>query len=54
MENLGNKIEVKQVNNEKNYLECTSKPGYMSHKILDNSLVAICKSKLAFKRNKPA
>ena len=26
----------------------------MSHKIFDNNLVAICKSKLAFKLSKPA
>ena len=26
----------------------------MSHKIFDNKLVAICKSKLAFKLSKPA
>ena len=27
---------------------------YMSHKISDNNLVAICKSKLSLKLNKPA
>ena len=43
MENLRNRIHVKLVNNEKDYLKCTSKPSYMSHKIFDNNLVAICK-----------
>ena len=54
MENLSNRIDVKLVNNEKDSLECTSEPGYMSHKIFNNNLVAICKSKLAFRLNKPA
>ena len=53
MENLRNRIDVKLVNNEKDYLKCTSKSNYMSHKS-DNNLVAIRKSKLALKLNKPA
>ena len=47
MEILGNKIDLKLVNNESNYLKCISKPSYMSHKIFDNNLVAIRKSKVA-------
>ena len=54
MENLRNRINVKLVNNEKEYLTCTSKLSYMSHKIFDNNLVAKRKSKLALKLNKPA
>ena len=54
MENLRNRIDVKLVNNEKDYLKCTSKSTYMSHKIFDNNSVAIRKSKLALKLNKPA
>ena len=54
MENLRNLIDVKLVNNEKDYLKCTSKPSYMSHKIFDNNLVAIGKSKVSLKLNKPA
>ena len=54
MENVRNKINVKLVNKEKNYLKCTSKPSYMSHKIFDNNLVVMRKSKLALKLNKPA
>ena len=46
----GNRINIKLVNNEKDYLKCTSKPSYMSHK----NLVAIRKSKLALKLTKPA
>ena len=53
METLGNGIDVKLVNNKKHYLKRTSKPSYMLHKTFDNNLVAICKSKLALKLNKP-
>ena len=38
---------------EKIILKCTSKPSYMSHKTFDKNLVAIRKSKLALKLNKP-
>ena len=54
MENLRNKIDVKLVHNEKDYLKCTSKLSYLLHKIFENNLVAKCKSKLALKLNKPA
>ena len=54
MEKLRNRIDVKLVNNEKEYLKCTSKPSCISHKIFDNNLVAIRKTKLALNFNKPA
>ena len=54
MRNLRNKIDVKLVSNEKDYLKCTSKPSYMSHKIFENNLVAIRKSKDSLKLNKSA
>ena len=54
MENARNRIDVKLVNNEKYYLKRTSKQSYMLYKIFDNNLVAIRKSKLALKLNKPA
>ena len=54
MENFRNRINAKLVNNEKDYLKCTSKPSYMSQKIFRNNLFAICKSKLALKLNKRA
>ena len=50
MENLRNKIDVRIVNNKKDYW--TSKPSYMSHKIFDRNLVAICKSIVKWKLNK--
>ena len=54
MENLRNRIYVKQGNNEKDYLKCTSKPSYIFHKIFDNNLVTIQKSKVALKLSKAA
>ena len=51
MENLRNRINVKLVTNEKEYLKCTSKPSYMLHKIFDNNLVAIRKSKITLTTN---
>ena len=54
MENLKNRIDVKLVNNQNDYLKCTSKPSCMPHKIFDNNFVAIRQSKLALKPNKPA
>ena len=54
MENLRNKIHVKLISNKKDYLTWTSKPSYMSHKIVDNDLVAIRKNKVTLTFNKPA
>ena len=54
MENLRIRINVKLVNNEKEFLKCTSKKSYTSHKKFDNNLVSIRKRKLALKFNKPA
>ena len=54
MENLRNRIDVKLAVNEKDYLKCTSKPTYMSHKIFDNNLVATPKSKVSLRLHKPA
>ena len=54
MGNLRNRVNVELVNNKKVYLKCTRKPSYMWHKIFDNNLVVIRKSKLALKPDKPA
>ena len=53
MENVRNRIDVKLVNNGKDYLKCTLRPSYMSNKIFDNNLVMIRNSKFALKLNKP-
>ena len=54
MKNLRNRMYVKLVNNEKDYLKWTSKSSYMSHKIFDHDLVAICKTKVTLTLNNPA
>ena len=53
MENLRTRINVKLIINENDYSKCTSKLSYMLHKIFGNNLIAIPKSKLALKFNKP-
>ena len=53
IENLRNRIDVKRLSNKEDYLKWTSKPTYMSHKIFDNDLLAIHKSKLALMLRKP-
>ena len=54
MENSRNRIDVKLVNNEKDYLKFTARQSYMLNKIFYNKLVVIHKSKLALTLNKPA
>ena len=54
MENLRNRVDVRLVNNEKDYLKRIPKPSYMSHKIFDNYLVAIRLTKVELKLNKHA
>ena len=54
MENLRNRIDVKLVNNAKDYLKRTSKQSYIMDKIFDNSSFVIQKSKVALKLNKLA
>ena len=53
MKNVINRIDVKFVSNQENYLKLTSKPSYMSHKIFDNDLVATRKSKATLMISKP-
>ena len=52
MENLRNRINENLVNNKKDYLKGISKPSYMLHKIFDNNLVSIQKSKVSLKLKK--
>ena len=44
MGNLRNRINIKLVNNEKDYSKSLSKPNYMSQKIFHDNLVAIQKN----------
>ena len=41
MENLRKRINVRLVNNEKDFLKYTSRPTYITHKIFDKSYTAI-------------
>ena len=54
MENLRNRIHVKLVRNETEYLKWRSKPSHMSRKIFENDLVTIRKNKVTLTLNKPA
>ena len=53
MKNFRNRIDLRLANNKKYYLKWTSKLIYMSHKILNNNLVSIRKSKVTVMLNKP-
>ena len=54
MENLRNRVDVRLLNNEKDYLKRIPKPSYMPHKIFDNYFVEIRLTKVELKLNKPA
>ena len=41
MENLRKRINVRLVNNEKDFLKCTSRPTYVTHKLFDKYYAAI-------------
>ena len=52
MENLMKRVNVKLVNNEKDYVKYVSRPTFVSQKILDKNLVAIYKVKPVLLLNK--
>ena len=55
MEKLRNKIDVRLISNKKDYIKWTTKPQlYVAHRMFDNKLDAIRKSKVELKLNKPA
>ena len=54
MENLKNKIDVRLLSNEEDYLKWTSKARYISQKTFDNNLVAVFKNKIKSTLRKPA
>ena len=53
MENARKRINVKLINNEKDYLKFVSRPAFVSQKILDKNLVAVHKIKPVLLLNKP-
>ena len=53
MDNLRKRINVRFVNNEKDFLKYTSKPTYVTHKLFDKDFAAIHGIKSVLMLNKP-
>ena len=53
MENLRKRINVRLVNNEKDFLKYTSKPTHITHKIFDKNYAAIREIKPVLTLKKP-
>ena len=53
MENVRKRVNVKVINNEKDYLKVVSRPSFVSQKILDKNLVAVHKMKSVLLLSKP-
>ena len=53
MENLRKRINVRLVNNKKDFLKYTSRLTHITHKIFDKSYAAICEIKPVLTLNKP-
>ena len=53
MENLRKRINVRFVNNKKDFLKYTSKPNYVTHKLFNKSFAAIHDIKQVLVLNKP-
>ena len=54
IKNITSKVDVRMVNNKKDYFRWTSKLTYVTQEIFDNNLVAIHKIKITLTLNKPA
>ena len=53
MENIRKRINVKLVNDSKEYLKCVSKPDFISQKIFDKNFIAVHQIKTVLTLNKP-
>ena len=53
MENLRKRINVRFVNNKKDFLKYTSKPTYVTHKLFNKNFAAIHEIKQVLVLNKP-
>ena len=53
MENLRKRINVRLINNAKDFLKYTSRPTYITHKILDKDYAALHEVKPVLILNKP-
>ena len=53
MENIRKRINVKLINNSKDYVRCVSKPNFISQKIFDKNFVAIHQMKSVLTLDRP-
>ena len=53
MENVRKRVNVKVINNEKDYLKVVSRPSFVSQKILDKNLMTVHKMKPVLLLNRP-
>ena len=53
MENIRKRINVKLINNSKEYLKCVSRPNFISQKIFDKNFIAVHQVKTVLTLNKP-
>ena len=53
MENIRKRINVKLINNSKDYLRCASKPNFVSQKIFSKNFIAVYQIKSVLTLNKP-
>ena len=53
MENIRKRINVRLVNDSKEYLKCVSKPNSISQKIFDKKFIAVHQIKAVLTLNKP-
>ena len=53
MENIRKRINVRLVNDSKEYLKCVSKPNFISQKIFDKKFIAVHQIKALLTLNKP-
>ena len=53
MENLRKRINVRLINNARDYAKCVSKPTFVSQKIFSKNLVAVYKIKPVLVLNQP-
>ena len=54
MENLRNRVDVRLVNNKKDYLKWTSKSSFVTQKVFDKELAGIHKIEATLTLKKPA
>ena len=53
MENIRNRINVKLINDSKEYLKCVSKPNFISQKIFDKNFIAVHQIRTVLTLNRP-